>query len=84
DIISVSPIMKNDCNIFPNPVDDILNIVCLNKIILRIEILDNSGKCVYNQPYRNKIDMSSFSKGLYFLMVYDINKQFSVFKIIKK
>jgi hypothetical protein len=83
DIPSVQTIAIDDCNIFPNPVDDILHISCLNNAISRVEIFDNLGRQVYSQPYKDKINISSFSKGLYLLKVYDINEQFSVFKIIK-
>ena len=73
-----------NCRIFPNPVDDILNISCLDNTISRIEIFDNLGKKVYSQTYKDTIDVSSFSKGSYLLKLYDTNEQISVFKIIKK
>ena len=72
-----------NCGIFPNPVDDILNISCLDNTILRIEIFDNFGRQVYSQTYKDTINVSSFSEGLYFLKAYDVNGQSSVFKIIK-
>jgi hypothetical protein len=81
---SIPEITNDDYTIFPNPVDDILNISYLNSTLSRIEIFDNAGRKVYNQPYKEKIDVSSFSKGLYLLKVYDTNEQVSVFKIIKK
>lgn len=84
ELASTQTIVINDCNIFPNPVDDILNISCLNNAILRVEIFDNLGRQVCSQTHKNTIDVSSFSKGLYLLKVYDANKQVSVFKIIKK
>ena len=84
DIASVQTLTIGGCGVFPNPVDDILNISYLNNAILRIEIFDNLGRKVYNQTYKDTINVSSFSKGLYLLKVYDINEQVSVFKIIKK
>jgi hypothetical protein len=81
---SVQEIANNDYSIFPNPVDDILNISCLDNTLSRIEIFDNLGRKVYNQPHKNTVDVSSFSKGLYLLKVYDANERVSVFKIIKK
>ena len=84
DIISVQTIEVSDCSVFPNPIDNILNISCLSNTISRIEIFDFFGKKVYSDIYKNTIDMSSFSKGLYTLKVYETNKQVSVFKIIKK
>ncbi|MCL2328413.1 MAG: T9SS type A sorting domain-containing protein [Bacteroidetes bacterium] len=84
DITSVQSITINDCNIFPNPVDDILHISCLNDIIVRTEIFDNAGRQVYNQAYKDTINVSSFSKGLYLLKLYDANAQVFEFKFIKK
>jgi len=81
---SVQEIANNDYTIFLNPVDDILNISYLNSAILRIEIFDMLGRKVYSQSYKNTIDVSSFSKGLYLLKAYGTNSTVSVFKIIKR
>ncbi len=81
---SVETIESNYCSISPNPVDDILHISCLNKETMRIEIFDNAGRQVYNQAYKESVDINSFSKGLYFLKLYDANGQVSEFKFIKK
>ena len=83
NITSVQTIVTDNCDIFPNPVDDILNISCLNNTILQIKIFDYLGQLIYNQEYKNTINVSSFSKGLYLLKVYDTNEQIAVFKIIK-
>ena len=82
--VSMYAISVDNYRIFPNPVDDILNISCLNNVISRIEILDISGKNVYSQIYKETVDVSSLSNGLYFLKVYGANEQVTVFKIIKK
>jgi len=79
----VQTIEIRNCSVFPNAVDDVLYISCLNNEILRIEIFDNLGRQIY-KSYKNTIDVSSFSKGLYLLKIYDTNGQVSVFKIIKK
>jgi len=73
-----------NCSIFPNPVYDILNISCLDNTISRIEIFDNLGQQVYSQTNKDTINVSSFSKGLYLLKLYDTKEQILVFKIIKK
>jgi hypothetical protein len=84
DVTSVRTIMIDDCNLFPNPVDNIFEISCLNNATSRIEIFDNGGRQVYSQTGKNTIDVSSFSKGLYLIKMYDTNERVSVFKIIKK
>lgn len=83
DIKSIQTTETLNCSIFPNPVDNILNISCLNKTILRVEIFDNSGRKVYSQAYKDTINISSFSKGSYLLKIYDMNEQVSVYKLIK-
>ena len=84
DITSVQTMVINDCEVFPNPVNDVLTISCSNNTISRIEIFNILGKIVYSQPYKDTIDISSFSEGLYLLKVYGTNEQVSAFKIIKK
>jgi len=83
-ITSVQIITINDCNIFPNPVDNVLYISCLNNVISRTEIFDNTGRQVYNQAYKGTINVNSFSKGLYLLKLYGANGQVSELKFIKK
>ena len=83
DIVSVQTIVTDDCSIYPNPVDDIINISCSNNMISRIEIFDDLGRQVFNQTGDETISISSFSKGLYLLKIYNTNEQVSVFKIIK-
>ena len=84
DITSIHTIVIDDYSIYPNPVNDILTIYPSNNMITLIEIFDISGKKVYSNTYKNTIDVSFFSKGVYLLKMYDTNEQFSVFKIIKK
>ena len=81
---SVQSIKNNHINIFPNPVDNIMTVSSLDNTISRVEIYDNLGRKVYSQTYKETIDVSSFSKGLYLLKAYSINEQVSVFKIVKK
>ena len=85
DIVSVQTIMiDNNIDVYPNPIDDALTVFSSNSTISLIEIFDISGKKVYSQTYKDSINMSHFSIGLYLLKVYDINKKVSTFKIIKK
>jgi hypothetical protein len=81
---SVQTITDNSYNVFPNPANDIVTISDVNNSILRIEIFNHSGIQVYSQAYTDKIDLSSFSKGLYLLKIYNTANQVSTFKIIKK
>jgi len=85
DFTSLKKLAVNVCHIFPNPADDIINISCLNNAISRIEIVDIAGKKVYSHTYKeDTIDVSSFSKGLYLLKMYDTKGQVSLLKFIKE
>jgi len=88
DLASVQTVVIDNCYIYPNPVNDVLTVFSTNNTISQIEIFDASGKKVYCQTYedtyRDNVNVSSFSKGLYLLKVYDTNSKVSVFKIIKR
>ena len=53
----------------------------------KIKIFDDLGRQVYSQAFNdtiyNTINVSGFSKGLYFLKVYYTNEQVLVFKFNK-
>ena len=82
--LAVPLVENNSFSVFPNPANDKFIISASDQTISNIEIFDILGKKIYSQPHGNTIDVSSFSKGLYLLKVYDTNGQVSSFKIIKK
>lgn len=70
--------------IYPNPVSDILTVNAESKA--RIQVLDITGKVQINLTLENtiaKIDMSSFSKGIYFIKV-KTTKDEVIGKVVKK
>ena len=72
-------------SIYPNPVATVLNIRA-EKPIKTIKIFDVQGRLLQDlTPKSNliSVDFSSYSKGLYFMTVYD-EKGFSTTKIIKQ
>lgn len=68
--------------VYPNPSKGILNISSSN-IINSIEMYNNLGVLVSKPEimYNNQIDLSSLSKGMYFLKVTD-GKQYHIEKVI--
>ena len=64
---------ENKLHIFPNPVENILNLQILNVIEgeIRITIVDTNGHVVYSQLIMNNvdnvIDCSQFNSGVYFV-----------------
>jgi len=74
--------------IYPNPVDEILNISCLNNAISRIEIFDITGRNVYNKRFENysskyEISVSNLLNGLYFIQIKTEKGQTLSYKFLK-
>ena len=72
------PIREPIAGIYPNPTDNVLNIEISNtgKQGVEIEILDITGKVIYQKEYKNinahfteNIDLSGCTKGIYFVKV---------------
>ena len=53
--------------VYPNPVNDILNIETVN-LIEKIEILDLSGKLISTEFY-HQINVAQLTSGIYFIKV---------------
>ena len=80
---SESFITKKEVQLYPNPVQNILNISTLNSDYQSVEILDLNGKVlrVTNENTSN-IDFSGFESGIYFVKINWINTSMN-YKIIK-
>ena len=72
--------------IFPNPVDEILNIVSTIDGYLEIKIFDISGKLLYSSiinGMNNVLLMQNFQKGIYILEIKSEYDDLEIFKIVK-
>ncbi len=72
--------------IFPNPVDEILNIVSTIDGYLEINIFDISGKLLYSSiinGMNNVLLMQNFQKGIYILEIKSEYDDLEIFKIVK-
>jgi hypothetical protein len=69
-------------SIYPNPVDTILNITAENDIIKTVTIYNLIGQKVITFTNQNAVDLSSLSKGAYFITV-ETDKGTTTRKIIK-
>ncbi|MFC2119184.1 T9SS type A sorting domain-containing protein [Bacteroidota bacterium] len=75
--IDFKPGLTSDVNVYPNPASDMLNIIVNNKTNqdLDISISNIQGQVVYQNhvnsviSHQEKVDISRFSKGIYFLRV---------------
>jgi hypothetical protein len=81
--------MENDIRVFPNSVENILNLQIFNCIEgeVRITVVNINGQSIYSQPITNNesntIDCSGFVGGIYIVtIVFKDNTR--TFKIIKK
>ncbi len=78
--------MLDEIRIYPNPVNDILQVSISNQKVTSIEIIDAIGKTHLKQGISssNGINLSSLSKGLYFVRLSNANKVVKVTRILKK
>lgn len=69
--------MKASFTLFPNPSTNYVEIKASN-IMTNIQILDISGKIIHSQPLNSqneRVDVSSFSKGYYFISIQNKENQ---------
>lgn len=70
--------------IFPNPVQDYVNIES-DKNFVVYEIIDESGKMVVSKDFNSsKIDISNLKAGVYFIKLKSLSNETNVVKFIKK
>ncbi len=71
-------------HIFPNPTNGNLNVDIIGEY-KKIEIKDIYGKTIFQTDRvnsSNQFDLSSYSKGLYFILLYKPNKEVEINKVI--
>lgn len=70
--------------IFPNPVQDYVNIES-EKNFIAYEIIDGSGKSILNKDFKSpKIDISNLKTGVYFIKLKSLSNETNIVKFIKK
>lgn len=70
--------------LYPNPSSDIINIDAVGIDIAEVELLDLTGKVVYQSNTMAPIHVSDFPKGLYVLMLEIANGDTSTHKVMVK
>lgn len=75
---------QNDITLFPNPVEDILQIETKAGNIQAIELFSITGKRLQTWEGQSEIDLSSFSEGNYFVRISTADNQTVNKQIIKK
>ncbi len=80
----IETFIQNDYKIFPNPVDDIININGLEYDSFEYQIFDLSMKQVaHSNGISNQLDVSNLNTGIYYLVIKEKTK-LQVMKFIKK
>ena len=83
--LSNADFVQNLISLYPNPVQDILNIKS-SVTIERVEIHNLLGQLIFNSKYNNeevRIDFSNYATGTYLIRVFNDNNP-KTYKIIKK
>ncbi|MFC2106772.1 T9SS type A sorting domain-containing protein [Bacteroidota bacterium] len=76
--------MNVEYSIFPNPVEDILNIKLKNSAMdYKIEIIDLTGKVVLRNENKHKLSLPNLREGIYFVRL-DVGGKTVVKKFVKK
>ena len=70
-------------SIYPNPTNGVLSINS-SSTVSEITIYNNIGQLLFTFKEKNQIDISTLSKGIYFVKIKDENGQTETKKVIKK
>ena len=77
--LGIDSVSNESFKLYPNPVEDYLNINSTNSAIKNIDVYNILGKKIVSANSVNRLDMSSFSDGIYFVKINE-----TTFKILKK
>ena len=77
--LGLDSVSNESFKLYPNPVEDHLYIQSSDTTIKNIDIYNIVGKRIYSSSSENRLDMSSYSAGIYFVKINN-----STFKIVKK
>ena len=77
--LGLDSVSNETFKLYPNPVEDHLYIQSSDTTIKNIDIYNILGKRIYSSTSENRLDMSSYSAGIYFVKINN-----STFKIVKK
>ncbi len=86
--LSTNNIQIENLSIYPNPIDNVLNVNIGSNSNLNYSIFNITGQTILKGVFsssNNRVDFSDLSKGIYFLQVLNtqLNKQ-NTYKLIKK
>ena len=85
---NISPVIKYNLALFPNPTQDKVILTCSNLAegeTASVLVTDENGKTLYTQQNiqaQSEINMSSYNNGMYLVRV-SIGKEVQVYKVMK-
>jgi hypothetical protein len=82
-VLGQKDFLENVVSVYPNPVNDIVNITADNQVIKAVTVTNTLGQTVYTGT-TDKVDMSKLQTGIYIVRVDFDNNQSVVKKIMKK
>lgn len=83
-ITNVNEELSNLTIVYPNPVNNILNVEVPNSLVSGYEIVDMNGKLLKETTHSNRIDVSSLNTGTYILKATLLDNSIVVKKFIKQ
>jgi len=83
----IEDINKLELKLYPNPTSDFIKIDNQQNLKLSVEIYSNLGKLLYSNELNtanNRIDLSNYSKGIYYLKLLENDtKRYNSYKLQK-
>jgi hypothetical protein len=80
NVIGCNSMLNGRLEIYPNPTNGELNIICESEII-EVKIIDLTGKLMYSNlsdgVYTVQLDLSKFNKGIYVVEITTTQKKFN-------
>ncbi|MCB0455607.1 MAG: T9SS type A sorting domain-containing protein, partial [Aequorivita sp.] len=70
-------------SIYPNPTNGLFTVNSASKIS-KVTIYNNLGQLIFISEENNQVDISTISKGIYFVKIKDENGQTETKKVVKK
>ena len=85
--LSTAVVESSELAVFPNPVQDVLNINCKNIVTKNVRVFDTQGSLVLNitQPkFSHQVNMSNWSSGMYMTEIELENGERFFQKVVKR
>lgn len=84
DALEITEAFKETIEVYPNPINEYLNIQAPNEVSIKsISIQNMQGQVIYKSNFAPQIKLSNLQTGMYFLSIENKTGDKAVFKLIK-